>query len=56
MREYRILDGQKTPVEDQIGFDVRPYLTKVSFKPGEHLFGRAARRNTFTTWIRAGPR
>lgn len=43
MREYRILDGQKTPVEDQIGFDVRPYLTKVSFKPGEHLFREGGR-------------
>lgn len=38
MRESRILEEQKTPLEGQFSFDIRPYLTKVSFKTGEYLF------------------
>lgn len=42
MREYQLADGRKTPLEDQIGFDIRPYTKKVIFKPREYLFHEGA--------------
>lgn len=43
MREYRLTDGQSFMLEDQVGFNIRPYTKKVVYKPGERLLEEGAK-------------